>query len=358
MVSGMEETFERLRKFINDEAAQIAQYPDPMRFLIANGSDTDRIPGGYGGFGASSTNPIPVNGPIGEVLYLSALRIGGQRLLFHRIKSVRNVDVFECVSIDGKHWDILYLDMYHPRKSKIAPVGYEILAENVLLSGVTAEVHDFPRSLYPQIVSYSERRFGMSIADPKVRIAVETVTFKKTENNNGKPKTTADAHAVQAEAAKSRLVQELVNEAGGSQIVLFEQLKKLTDFDETINQQQLVPELVYFVLALTTHALFVSDIPDDLAPLADQVSIQVLRLNLESDGIKLKLSDAVGEYRDRFFLYRDTMPLLTKDHFGFGLVVSEKIYGQESAVLGAVLSAAAVIIIDQLKHIIEEHRRK
>ena len=41
--------------------------------LILNGEDCDQITGGYGPFGGL-TNPIPVNGPIGEIKYLGKLR--------------------------------------------------------------------------------------------------------------------------------------------------------------------------------------------------------------------------------------------------------------------------------------------
>jgi hypothetical protein len=40
--------------------------------------------------------------------------------------------------------------------------------------GVTA-VPDFPKALYSAIVSYSQRRFGISIADPEVRMALEAI---------------------------------------------------------------------------------------------------------------------------------------------------------------------------------------
>jgi hypothetical protein len=166
----VEQIYENLFRILSDEAEQIAEYPEPLRTLMIKGSDGDENIGAYGPFGTSATNPIPVNGPIGQLLYLSSLRINDQRILFHRLGSVQNVDIFECVNVKGTNWKLLYLDMYHPRKSRRAPEGFSIATDNVLLSGVTYQVADFPNSLYSGIVDYSETRFGISIADPLIRV--------------------------------------------------------------------------------------------------------------------------------------------------------------------------------------------
>jgi len=86
--------------------------------MITAGAYVDEIENAFCNFGLILTNPIPVNGPIGEVIYLSSLRqLGKTKILFHRIGSIDGFDVFESVSVDGKTWDIFYLDMFHPRKS-------------------------------------------------------------------------------------------------------------------------------------------------------------------------------------------------------------------------------------------------
>lgn len=344
--------FERLRSFMSDENAQIAQYPDSLKLLISAGSDADQTPDGYGYFGTSVTNPIPVNGPIGEVLYLSALRVQGKRLLFHRLKSIDKIDAFECVAIDGNYWDILYLDMYHPRKSKRAPNGYAIRPENVLLSGVTGEVPDFPQSLYPSIVSYSEKRFGISIADPEIRMTLETTKFTRPLSHSRKLKLVLNDSS--ASIDENDIVQELVNEATGSQIVLFNQLQKLAKLEGHFAPDKVLPEIIYFVLAVTTHAIFSSGTFKNPSATADKICLQVLRINLESCGIQSNLAGAVNEYQNRFLLYRDAMPSLADDQSRFGLVVSKRIYGKESPLAGTVLSAATLVILDELKKIIEE----
>src|SRR3546814_6579765 len=60
------------------------------------------LPNGSGPFGFTETNPIPVNGPIGQLAYLSRLETqSGQRILFHRLAAIDKVDVFEAVTFDG-----------------------------------------------------------------------------------------------------------------------------------------------------------------------------------------------------------------------------------------------------------------
>ncbi|MEW6003147.1 MAG: hypothetical protein AB1638_10940, partial [Nitrospirota bacterium] len=96
-----------------------------------SGEDCDKISGGFGDFGISPTNPIPVNRVVGEYKYLNRLRFDGQRLMYHRLGPLKVkelggliVDVYEVVTMDGKHWDVLCFDFYHPRRSKAVPVGY------------------------------------------------------------------------------------------------------------------------------------------------------------------------------------------------------------------------------------------
>ena len=95
----------------------------------------DEIPGGRGEFGRCKTNPIPVNGPIGEDAYIGRLRSpSGAGFIYHRIASVVSdtyphpVDCYEMVSYDAKHYDALFFAMYHPRRSVRAPQGLSLTA--------------------------------------------------------------------------------------------------------------------------------------------------------------------------------------------------------------------------------------
>lgn len=93
--------------------------------------DCDELPNAIGDFGCSSANPIPVNGPVGETIYLNLLRSrSGVGCFYHRIGSTQSpvsphaVDMYEIVAIDASQSALLYFSMYHPRRSRHAPKGW------------------------------------------------------------------------------------------------------------------------------------------------------------------------------------------------------------------------------------------
>jgi hypothetical protein len=58
--------------------------------------------------------------------------LGQKHVFFHRIGSfesagtVQSIDVYEVVSVDGIQWANICLDMYHPRRSNLAPQGFQL----------------------------------------------------------------------------------------------------------------------------------------------------------------------------------------------------------------------------------------
>jgi len=54
---------------------------------------------------------------------------GRERTLFHRLGAIDKVDVFEAVSFNGSEWFILFVDLYHPRRSRLAPDGFRFTKE-------------------------------------------------------------------------------------------------------------------------------------------------------------------------------------------------------------------------------------
>jgi hypothetical protein len=146
----VEGAIRQVEKLLVDESFQLSLVNPQLRSLMENAAGVDRLSGGYGKFG-EATNPIPVNGPLGEIAYLSRLvDPDGQRLLFHRTGSDRSpvcpnpLDVYECVSFNGEHWYVLYLDMYHPRQSRATPDGFTLSQEPRQFSGFNNACSDFP----------------------------------------------------------------------------------------------------------------------------------------------------------------------------------------------------------------------
>src|SRR5262245_39977074 len=146
-----EVTFREIDRLMDDETAQIDWLPEPFRSKVLDGAGCDEITRAAGEFGRDPRNPIPVNGPLGEVIYLSNLRLASaQQIMFHCLGSVGKVAAYETVSLDGAVWDILYLDPYHPRKSRRAPIGYRIAQDGErekLLLGANELVANFPGEL-------------------------------------------------------------------------------------------------------------------------------------------------------------------------------------------------------------------
>lgn len=141
----LKDAMQAIFRLIDDEEHQNSILPEPVAHAIKGGIACDVIPGATGAFGLEPSNPIPVNGAIGELAYLSRLETSqGERLLFHRIGAIGKVDVFEGVTYSGSAWFVFFVDMYHPRRSRQAPHGFVIAKEPRQFSGFHTFCKDFP----------------------------------------------------------------------------------------------------------------------------------------------------------------------------------------------------------------------
>jgi hypothetical protein len=203
----------------------IMAYPEPLRTWILNGEDCDQVPGANGEFG-SLTNPIPVNGSIGEIKYLGKLRgPTGAALFFHRIKSTNSpvcqhpVDVYEAVCMDGTQWQTLHFDMYHPRRSNLTPPGYSLMTYDKRLKfdipiayGVDFLVKDFPYGLLDSLVEC----YGAEIGTVFARHAGEhlkKVNFKRStpssfDNVSGMNETTENTLGLRPASSVEKTVPD------------------------------------------------------------------------------------------------------------------------------------------------------
>lgn len=181
MISEVTNMFDFFKKEIHEplakQHANLGQYPPDLAILLANGLDCDFLPRASGAFGSLS-NPIPVNGAIGEIKYLGKLRgASGFALFFHRIGSIstpvcdHSIDIYETVCMDGSQWTILHFDMYHPRRSNLAPDGFSLLPFDRRLGmdlpfayGVAELVSNFPYGLPVAIVKFYGEHPGSTFA--------------------------------------------------------------------------------------------------------------------------------------------------------------------------------------------------
>jgi hypothetical protein len=167
-----------------------------MKEVLKSAPAYDKDPNGSGPFGFTETNPIPVNGPIGQLAYLSRLKTqSGQRLLFHRIGAIGIVDVFEAVTFDGSEWFVLFLDFYHPRRSHLTPDGFRFTKDVAQFSGFHKFCENFPSDFVEK--KTSERASGLSMA----YIAISKVAEQIQNRVFNRPL----AHKAKLELVKSRL---------------------------------------------------------------------------------------------------------------------------------------------------------
>ncbi len=147
-----------------EQIKELEEVPEAIRVQIISGEDCDQLATACGEFGRAHTNPIPVNGAWGEFRYLNRLRCScGAGLIFHRLGSLPvdgifgNIDVFETVCLQGKHWDILCFHIYHPRRTSILPAGYSfsdfhpVFSKTTWAYGTNRRVSTFPWGLSPLI---------------------------------------------------------------------------------------------------------------------------------------------------------------------------------------------------------------
>ena len=175
----------KLDKLLQSDEEQNKTIAEPYRAQIVGGLVCDVIPGAQGEFGRSPSNPIPTNGPLGEVTYLSRLRTNvGSPVMFHRLRSEEAqsgpVDVYEVLSLDFVAQENLFLSMYHPRKSRKVPLGYTYAAEldpSNFIYGVNHLVEEFPAKLDAHIRNWHKEALGIPLPVALVREAIHGTRF-------------------------------------------------------------------------------------------------------------------------------------------------------------------------------------
>jgi hypothetical protein len=190
------EALAQIHRILDDEAFQLELIHPEMKAILKLAPSYDKDPNGTGLFGFIETNPVPVNGPIGQLAYLSKLETqSGQRILFHRLGAIGTVDVFEAVSFNGAEWFILFVDLYHPRRSRLTPDGFRFTKEVAQFAGFHKFCENFPYDFVEK--KASERESGLSMA----YIAISKVSDQIQNRVFNRPL----AHKAKLDLVKSRL---------------------------------------------------------------------------------------------------------------------------------------------------------
>ena len=192
----LREALSHIQRILDDEKFQLELVHPAMKAMLESAPAYDQDPRGSGPFGFAETNPIPVNGPIGQLAYLSRLETqAGQRILFHRLGAIDRVDVFEAVTFDGREWFVLFLDLYHPRRSRLTPDGFRFTKDVPQFSGFHKFCEDFPYDFVEK--KASERESGLSMA----YIAISKVSDQIQNRVFNRPL----AHKAKLDLVRSRL---------------------------------------------------------------------------------------------------------------------------------------------------------
>lgn len=174
------EIFKKINRFLNDDDMQNNGLPPLFRHMYSP-QRINMIPGGTGEFGRNPNNPIPVNGPIGEVTYLSKLLVEGtnEKVFFHRLGSCKgHIDIYELFSHSGNFNDELYLDMYFLHKSQFMPRGYVFQNEVTGIRGINSFCEDLPNQFYDDLVQFTKTRIGFPAFDPDAK----SIRFERSSN--------------------------------------------------------------------------------------------------------------------------------------------------------------------------------
>jgi hypothetical protein len=139
------EVFDHINRLIGDEQFQLKIAGPQFRAAIEGQAACDIDPEGTGPFGLVETNPIPVNGGVGELAYLSRIMtVRSEPIFFHRLGSIDRTDIFEAVTVTGSEWFILFVDMYYPRQSRLTPAGFCFKNEPSRFLGFHDHCSNFP----------------------------------------------------------------------------------------------------------------------------------------------------------------------------------------------------------------------
>lgn len=98
---------------------------------INNGCTENEIPNGYGEFGLTETNPVPVKGILANEAYLSQLRtLKGEELRWNRLGSTHApninspIDIYHVTTKNGIDMGKIYISPYQNHTSTKAPKGF------------------------------------------------------------------------------------------------------------------------------------------------------------------------------------------------------------------------------------------
>ncbi len=331
---------EKTIRFLDDEEAQNARLPAQLRSQLAR-ERCDKVLPGFGEFGRDLNNPVPVNGVLGELIYLSSLQThSGIPLCFHRIGSSNSIDIFETCSYDGGRWDVLYLSPYFPSKSRFAPEGYVIdrTHSRNMMKGTTLEIGEFPKFVCQGALECSKRLLGIAITD---------LRLKQFESDPIRPRPSqhldlladikyTDKSFIGPDGAVTSLGRDSCLTAifEESAVTTMAAVKSSNELWPTTLNASFEEEIGYLILSTMVIAVFATTRPaGNAAATADQLVLTVLK--------QLAKGRDIGPFRRRYVQRFETLRELdfirTKEEFNvneLSLHIGRWLSGENDMLLG------------------------
>ena len=164
------DTEEEQKKFLRESEDSLTA----KKALV--GENCDQLSKARGKFGNFHRNPIPTNGNNGTLMYLSKLisKKTKKKMLFHCLGAIPNsvtgkeeIEIYELVDESFEHWDILFIDKYHPRRSNKSPDDYIFEPYNKTKGdrnsalGTSRFCANFPFNLVPMIMDEKNPRYAI-----------------------------------------------------------------------------------------------------------------------------------------------------------------------------------------------------
>lgn len=160
--------FEKMHKMLHSEEIQNANLDPLLRTMLRRNEPNRAL--GYG-YGYSPNNPIRVNGPLGEQLYIAMLRgLDGQVVIGHRLGSLNTLDIYEVATSDFSQWAVLFFDMYYQNKDIAAPAEFAIDTSGTrTLTAVNKFMANFPNNFYYDLIETVKDQIGFPLINTSIR---------------------------------------------------------------------------------------------------------------------------------------------------------------------------------------------
>ena len=156
--------FAKMNNMLYDEEIQNGNLDDSLQSILKQNECNRTRSTGYG---FSPSDPIRVNGPLGEQLYIAMLRgLDGQAVIGHRLGSLKQLDIFEVATSDFTQWAVLVFDMYYLSKDTVAPAGFIIDPSGIrTLTATNRFMAHFPSNFYSELIDAVSEQIGFPLVN-------------------------------------------------------------------------------------------------------------------------------------------------------------------------------------------------